>query len=158
MYAGWIAKHRPELVESMVLIDPVVFLLCHPDVAFNFVYRKPQLLSEWAIHLYVATELAVARMLHRHFVWTDNIVWAEQLPAPTLVVLSEADAIVPSPAVHTYLMSAIATKTARVPLDVWLIPNTGHAGFLLQPVMHVRLGTYIGGLLNKANADHPGRL
>ena len=154
MYAGWVVKHRPELVHGVVFIDPVVFLLCHPDVAFNFVYRQPTQLSEWAIHLFVSTELSVALTLHRHFVWTDNILWASELASPTLVVLSEQDAIVPAVAVRDYLQRAIATGETRprVPVDVWMIPNTGHAGFLLQPSIHLRLADYLRTMIRPAAA------
>jgi pimeloyl-ACP methyl ester carboxylesterase len=40
-----IQKAKPELVQSLVLIDPVCFLLWEVDVLENFCYRQVQLRS-----------------------------------------------------------------------------------------------------------------
>ncbi len=37
---AWIRKMRPQIVDAMVLIDPVSVCLCWPKTAFNFVYRR----------------------------------------------------------------------------------------------------------------------
>ena len=48
--AGWLIRRHPSMVCHLTLIDPVSLLLALPDVAFNFLYRAPSLLSEWYKH------------------------------------------------------------------------------------------------------------
>jgi hypothetical protein len=48
-----------------VFVDPVCFLLCHSDVAWNFLYRTPSNLAEGFLALLAATELYTAHALYR---------------------------------------------------------------------------------------------
>ena len=85
----WIIKHRPHCVLSVVLLDPVCFLLFLPDVCQNFVYRQPTImgssLMQWVVHYFAKRELNIAHTLSRHFWWYRNILWAICLhPLPRL--------------------------------------------------------------------------
>lgn len=112
--------------------DPVCFLLCKHDVAYNFLYKNPasglELLMQW----FVGRELYIAYTLSRRFFWQDNILWPDQLQCPCTVVLSANDQIVPAYAVYRYLTSWAANNNVdRSKLQVELLPETSHAGFLL---------------------------
>ncbi|KAJ3268418.1 hypothetical protein HK104_005377 [Borealophlyctis nickersoniae] len=67
-------------VASTVLLDPVTFLLFHPAVAYNFVYRPPTTVLELLTHYFVARELYIAHSISRHFNWSRNAVFVEDLP------------------------------------------------------------------------------
>ncbi len=54
---------------------------------------------------FVGRELYIAYTLSRRFWWQSNILWPEMLPAPTTVVLSSEDHIVPSVSVRRFLES-----------------------------------------------------
>eukprot|EP00854_Cymbomonas_tetramitiformis_P000731 gene731-1198_t len=71
------------------------------NVAFNFVYRRPTTPLDCFLNYFVAKELNLAYVLHRHFFWQRNLLTLEQLgEIPTSVVLSEMDRIVPTAAVY----------------------------------------------------------
>lgn len=104
--AAWIIKSLPHRVSSIVLLDPVCFLLFLPDVCCNFVYATPRSrLRDWLVHYFAKRELHVSHTLSRHFWWHRNILWAEELPptVPTTVLLSGRDEIAPAASVREYL-------------------------------------------------------
>mmetsp|Transcript_2633 Transcript_2633/g.3950 ORF Transcript_2633/g.3950 Transcript_2633/m.3950 type:complete len:458 (+) Transcript_2633:101-1474(+) len=77
--AGWFVRTHPGYVAHLTLIDPVSLLLSHPEVAFNFLYRKPSTLMEWVIYLGAATEITIANTLRRNFWWYKNELWLEDV-------------------------------------------------------------------------------
>lgn len=91
------------MVGSTVLIDPVCFLLFLPDVAYNFVYRKPKTIITRLINLLASRELYTANALFRHFWWYCNVLWFDDINCPALVVLSGKDDIVNAKKVYDYL-------------------------------------------------------
>jgi pimeloyl-ACP methyl ester carboxylesterase len=122
----------------MTFIDPVCFLLCSYDVAYNFLYKPATNAQEALMQWFVGRELYIAHTLSRRFWWHDNILWPEQLLCPTTVVLSSEDYIVPADAVRKHLSSWEARRKVREPdapariRVVWL-EGVGHAGFILDP-------------------------
>jgi hypothetical protein len=100
---AWLIQKVPHLVGSTVLIDPVCFLLFLPDVAYNFLYRKPQTLITRLINVLASRELYTANTLFRHFWWYCNVLWFDEINCPALVVLSGKDDIVNAEKVYDYL-------------------------------------------------------
>ncbi|TPX58854.1 hypothetical protein PhCBS80983_g02821 [Powellomyces hirtus] len=107
---SWMIHAKPHLVASTVFMDPIVFLLVDPAVAYNFVYRKPSTVLELLMQYFVARELYIAHSLARHFNWSENILFKDELPSNVLtgqknnmVILSSHDQIVPSAKVRRYL-------------------------------------------------------
>ncbi|CAG8460052.1 21283_t:CDS:2, partial [Racocetra persica] len=45
---AWIFKEARKRIGGLVLIDPIIFLLHHPNVAYNFKYRIPRAANEGA--------------------------------------------------------------------------------------------------------------
>lgn len=68
---GWLATAKPKLVAQAVFVDPVCFLLCLPDVCYNFLYRRPKTLIEYAIYYLFASETTINNALQRHFWWYE---------------------------------------------------------------------------------------
>ena len=59
---------------------------------------------------HAASEIGHANLLQRHFEWTDNLLWAEEVPGlrdpnQVITVLSGQDAIVPVQRVRKYLLA-----------------------------------------------------
>jgi pimeloyl-ACP methyl ester carboxylesterase len=76
--------HHPEgcrKVASTILVDPVTFLLCDPTVATTFVYNDPKNEIDFMMHYFVSRELFIANALSRHFNWSHNIMFVEELSA-----------------------------------------------------------------------------
>ncbi|KAK3240087.1 hypothetical protein CYMTET_50041 [Cymbomonas tetramitiformis] len=127
--AAWLVKWAPpRWVAACTLLDPICFLLYNHSVAFNFVYRRPTTPLDCFLNYFVAKELNLAYVLHRHFFWQRNLLTLEQLgEIPTSVVLSEMDRIVPTAAVRRYL--AGASKYVLVQE----LEGNSHAEFVIRP-------------------------
>ncbi|TPX64204.1 hypothetical protein SpCBS45565_g06028 [Spizellomyces sp. 'palustris'] len=141
---SWILKsplHR-NLVSSVVLLDPVTFLLCDPAIAYNFLYRPPTSVLELLMSYFVSREMYIAHSLSRHFHWSKNILFYDELPLPTAdgrggrnaVLLAGHDAIVPAPRVKAYL-AAHHSQSSETLLDVLYYPTRHHGELLLRKSM-----------------------
>ncbi|KAH7909220.1 hypothetical protein BJ138DRAFT_992178, partial [Hygrophoropsis aurantiaca] len=99
--------HSPSLsprIAATLFVDPIPFLLHLPDIAYNFVYRHPRKANEWQLWYFASRDPDISRTLSRHFFWTENVLWLEDLRDKTVaVVLSGADQIVNSEEVRKYL-------------------------------------------------------
>ncbi|TPX65045.1 hypothetical protein SpCBS45565_g05452 [Spizellomyces sp. 'palustris'] len=123
---SWMIHHKPDMVASTVFLDPIVFLLVHPAIAYNFVYRAPTTTTELLMHYFVSRELYIAHSLARHFIWSENVLFKEDLPINEkhLVLLSSKDQIVPSQAVRQYLQDS--------KVDLLWLENTAHGALMFK--------------------------
>lgn len=125
--------HSSELsprIASYLLIDPIPFLLHLPAIAYNFVYRAPRTANEWQLWYFASRDPDISRALSRHFFWTDNILWKEELRGREVaVVLSGEDQIVPSAEVWRYLTEEkdITARWSGDGLEVLFAPGLDHA-------------------------------
>lgn len=100
---SWMLRAQPDLVAKAVLLDPVCFLLAQPDVAFNFLYRRPSNPFLLMVAHFVRWELFSANVLTRQFYWYHNVLWQDELPEQCVVVVSGGDDIINARAVRRYL-------------------------------------------------------
>ncbi|ORY10734.1 hypothetical protein BCR34DRAFT_566311 [Clohesyomyces aquaticus] len=99
-------SHIAEKVASTLFIDPVTFLLHLPDVAYNFICRKPVQANEHQLFYFASRDMGVSHTLSRHFFWSENILWKEDLQGHNVTVsLSGRDLIVDTATVKAYLTS-----------------------------------------------------
>jgi hypothetical protein len=109
------------LIGPTVFIDPVSFLLHLPDVAYNFIARRPAQANEYQLWYFGSKDIGVAHTLARRFSWIDNIIWKEDLGIKAeeyqqegrnvTVVLSGKDLIVDTQTVGQYLMGSSKFET-----------------------------------------------
>jgi hypothetical protein len=93
-------------IGPIVLMDPVCILLHLPDVAYNFTRRKPVHANEIMLHYFASMDMGVSHTLSRHFFWSENILWKEDLAGRDVtVLLTGRDLIVDTAAVGRYLMT-----------------------------------------------------
>ncbi|KIJ19163.1 hypothetical protein PAXINDRAFT_166994 [Paxillus involutus ATCC 200175] len=91
-------------VAATLFVDPIPFLLHLPDVAYNFMYRSPRTANEWLIWYFASRDPDVSRTLARHFFWSENTLWKEDLDGKAVAVtLGGQDQVVNSEAVRRYL-------------------------------------------------------
>jgi len=100
---SWVVRAKKSIVAKAVFLDPVCFLLVQPDVAFNVLYRKPKNWFMTAAANIAFWELYTANTLMRNFYWYHNVLWPDELPEKTVVVLSSHDDICDAWAVKCYL-------------------------------------------------------
>lgn len=126
-----LTRRFPEVVSSLGLADPVCFLLCLPDVVFNFVYRVPggenffMAFCDWARWFFCSREMQVAQVLCRGFDWHKLHLWIDQMPSQAVVMLAGKDKIVPAKEVKRYL--------EKHDVNVLYYPNYQHAEYLFRP-------------------------
>jgi len=67
-----------------------------PNVAYNFVKRKPSSATEWLLWYFASQDMGISHTLARSFFWTENILWKEELSnvRKATVVLSGRDLLV----------------------------------------------------------------
>ena len=114
--------HSPVLqrkVSSVLLIDPVTFLLHHPTVAYNFTTRQPRYANEWLLWYFGSQDPGVAHTLGRRFFWSENALWLEDLlprvqhdNLRVTVSLASRDSIIDTEAVGNYLAQGSAVDHA----------------------------------------------
>lgn len=106
------SEHLSPRISSLVLIDPVVILLHHPSVAYNFVHRAPSTANEWQLQYFASRDPDVAHSISRHFFWAENILWKEELAGRRVgVVISGSDLIADAPECWRYLTGRDAPKS-----------------------------------------------
>lgn len=145
------------VVAATLLIDPIPFLLHHPAIAYNFVYRQPRRANEWQLWYFASRDADIARALARHFFWFESILFREDVvlvsdeseradahagegrkemrrPLPAAVSLSGCDQIVDARAVRAYLTGGEQEDPAGSPsrwaqdgLEVLYFPKLDHA-------------------------------
>jgi hypothetical protein len=121
---SWVLQKRPSLARGALFLDPICFMLHHPALASNFLYRSPATLSELALWAGVGSEYWVNRYLHRHFgpTWHETSLALDQLPRElwdagrVAVVLGEEDSVIDAGIVHGYLTGAGLTPDPGAPL------------------------------------------
>lgn len=132
-------------ISSVILVDPIPFLLHLPSVAFNFVYRQPRTANEWQLWYFASRDPDIARSLARHFFWSENILWKEDLENRRVgVILSGRDQIVDSREVWQYLTGEQEPvfRWEKNGLEVLFYPDLDHANVfdtsdLRQPIVEM---------------------
>lgn len=126
LVVAWMIRLAPLYVERATFIDPVCFLLIKPDVCYNFMYRKPHQPMHLLFQYFLSHELYIANTFSRHFFWSQNVLWPEEVTMPSLVVLSGKDSIGPAHSVRRFL-EAYNMRRTESQLKVLWFPNLGHA-------------------------------
>jgi hypothetical protein len=106
---GAVQCYAPTIVSSVVLIDPVCFKLWEPHVMHNFCYRNPTTPMQVAMKHLVTRELTISHFFHRHFYWTECVLFRKDVPKVTHVIVSELDSIIDGPDVCAYLQATPGT-------------------------------------------------
>jgi len=159
--------HTPETaskIAATLLVDPVTFLLHLPDVAYNFTARKPKGANEYQLYYFASKDMSVAHTLHRHFFWSENILWKEDIVGRKVTVsLGGRDLIVNTEEVGRYLTGSQCEewktqKWTGKDIDVLWYPTCDHAQVFdkrddttARLVEVVRRYSRSGGLLVDAN-------
>lgn len=91
---------HPQRVAGLCLVDPVCCVMHNPKLVSTFVYRT----LKWGclrdcfssfIVTFISHDPSIATSVCRQFRWTQLNLWPEEIPDKTILVLSEADMLVP---------------------------------------------------------------
>ncbi|KIJ56873.1 hypothetical protein M422DRAFT_23007 [Sphaerobolus stellatus SS14] len=127
---SWVLKAFPELVRRSCFVDPVTFCSWEGDVCYNFVYQSCVTGVELTMRYFVGTEIGVANIIQRHFDWSANSLFFEEIPGghdyrKVAFFLAGRDAIVDAKRVHRYLQSHGVRK------GLHFYPNARHGESLI---------------------------
>ncbi|KAF8974489.1 hypothetical protein BDZ97DRAFT_1647027 [Flammula alnicola] len=127
---AWMLKGYPDMIARSCFVDPVTFCSWEGDVCYNFLYRPCMSGIELIMRYFVGTELGVANLLQRHFCWSSNSLWFEEIPNAkdphkTLFLLGGKDDIVHSERVKQYLTSHGVRK------NIWYDADGRHGQALM---------------------------
>ncbi|KAK7470562.1 hypothetical protein VKT23_001986 [Stygiomarasmius scandens] len=127
---AWMLKDFPHLVTRSCFVDPVTFCSWEGDIARNFLYRTPTTGPEILISYFVGSELGVANLMHKHFDWSSNALWYEDIPnardpSKTIFLLGGKDGLIHTERVLKYLRSHGVRK------GIWCDPEGLHGQALL---------------------------
>lgn len=143
---NWLLNSEIIKVVHLVLIEPPTLLAFLPHVilskeimqpAFNrhAQLSRPKYMLSLLVHLFAMKELGVAETLDRGFAWSDMIMFAEDFPERTTVVLSVQDSIVPSRKIERYLKRYQEQFPSNDRIDIIKFEHTVHAGFIASPTL-----------------------
>mmetsp|Transcript_183 Transcript_183/g.482 ORF Transcript_183/g.482 Transcript_183/m.482 type:complete len:541 (-) Transcript_183:158-1780(-) len=100
---AWVLRTRPQLVKSMILIEPVCLLLFSYHVCYNFLYNSNNKLWGRTAMWLAGSEMSVAHALTRHFWWQSNTLLMQHFPEYSSIFLSADDFIIPSREIRCWL-------------------------------------------------------
>ncbi|KAI4273286.1 MAG: hypothetical protein LQ337_004733 [Flavoplaca oasis] len=102
--------HHPVIgprVDSLILFDPVTFLLHLTEMAYNFTRRPPRTANQHQLYYFASTDIGIAHTLARCIFWAESILWKEDLGnRRCTVVLRAKDIVVAAEEVGRYLTRA----------------------------------------------------
>ncbi|CAG8581329.1 12608_t:CDS:2, partial [Dentiscutata erythropus] len=84
---AWMVKEARKRISGLVLIDPIIFLLHYPNVAYNFKYRIPQAANEdnlvpsKEVYKYLTKNNVNVHMMHKldHSSFLFNSHWEDKI-------------------------------------------------------------------------------
>ncbi len=123
----------------------------------------PTTVLELLMHYFVSRELYIAHALSRHFSWSHNVLFPEDLPPghpaaagplkappPTAIFLSGNDAIVPAKRTLEYLEAAALGPGAAGSFEVVWLEGMQHGELCLRP----QLLDLVASKINERTAFH----
>ena len=131
-YANYLRRYTPERVAALTVIDPICAMMHHSTVSEAFVYKPvgPNVRIA-AEEYFIRRELFTSNVIARRLRWHEAALWpADCVPSkPTLVVLSEADEIVPVNAIRDCASSWRARARG---VQLLSLPGLGHGGWIVD--------------------------
>jgi pimeloyl-ACP methyl ester carboxylesterase len=121
----------PEVVQSVVLLDPVCILTCYPRLLYNFIYRRLNITESLSVFIFdairylFARDLTVSETFCRKFHWSELQIWPEDLPETSLICLSGKDTFLPATAARKQF-------EGRPGVTIMYHPDLGHGQMLLR--------------------------
>ncbi|KAJ9056993.1 hypothetical protein DSO57_1026749 [Entomophthora muscae] len=129
IHAGWLAKHNPDCIAKVTLIDPIAFQTWDSVVTFISTYSVPINIVH---HIFGIISRDPFARAYLHSYWISNyIITPEVFTAPTEIYIAERDWIVDSSRSYKYLMDRKA-KSNLDNLNVHLV-DMSHGEYQLSP-------------------------
>jgi len=138
---SWVVQTCPQYISRLIFIDPICFALFEPYVVYNFIYRTPYKLGHLYMYYFVCREMGTSYVISRHFWWTQNNLYAEQIRSSsnkqlsTYVLLAGRDCIINADLVRDYLINN--------KIDYYWAPNLSHGDYMRDKASWKKISEWI---------------
>ncbi|KAF9776115.1 hypothetical protein IL306_005748 [Fusarium sp. DS 682] len=152
-------------IGPVVFVDAVSFLLHLPDVAYNFICRRPSQTNEYLLSYFGSKDIGIAHTLFRRFFWADNLLWKEDLQnRPTAVVLAGRDSVIDTKSIRAYLLGShdwvrkapevTGKNLSNGNVDVIWFQNLDHGQVFDQKTTRLRLVETVQAFCNRVDRGY----
>jgi pimeloyl-ACP methyl ester carboxylesterase len=86
----YLLRTLPERVGRVAFVDPLMLTVALYETADYLFYRPPRTLRDWIFYVFVRTNLPLATVLQRHFVWYNMVLKLDEIPADVDVCVAYA--------------------------------------------------------------------
>lgn len=77
---SWIIRNCADKVRRIIFIDPLMLTVALYETAYYLFYQYPQTMTDWIYYLFVRTNLPLANVLQRHFIWYNMVLKFNEIP------------------------------------------------------------------------------
>ncbi len=76
----WLLRIIPDRISRVCFIDPLMLTVALYETAYYLFYRKPQTITDWIYYVFVRSNMPLANVLQRHFVWYNMVLKLDEIP------------------------------------------------------------------------------
>jgi pimeloyl-ACP methyl ester carboxylesterase len=134
--AGYIIRLSPQVVQHLVLVDPVCFVATLPETVYTVLYKPSVTTEDYLLAYFLRADLTLAHTLKRHVAWYNIYFSFSYIPDDIAVTvgLASGDILLSFPALNkmtdSFISSRVDTsrahsssKVASCSKLVWQIPH-----------------------------------
>jgi len=76
----WLLRIIPDRISRVCFVDPLMLTVALYETAYYLFYRKLQTIKDWIYYVFVRSNLPLANVLQRHFVWYNMVLKLDEIP------------------------------------------------------------------------------
>jgi len=86
----WLLRIMPDRISRVCFVDPLMLTVALYETAYYLFYKEPQTVTDWIYYLFVRSNLTLANVLQRHFVWYNMVIKLDEIPKDIDVCIAYA--------------------------------------------------------------------
>lgn len=86
----WLLRIIPDRITRVCFVDPLMLTVALYETAYYLFYQEPQTVTDWIYYVFVRSNLPLANVLQRHFVWYNMVIKLDEIPKDIDVCLAYA--------------------------------------------------------------------
>ena len=86
----WLLRIIPDRITRVCFVDPLMLTVALYETAYYLFYKKPQTVTDWIYYVFVRSNLPLANVLQRHFVWYNMVIKLDEIPKDIDVCIAYA--------------------------------------------------------------------
>jgi pimeloyl-ACP methyl ester carboxylesterase len=86
----WLLRIIPDRITRVCFVDPLMLTVALYETAYYLFYQEPQTVTDWIYYVFIRSNLPLANVLQRHFVWYNMVIKLDEIPKDIDVCLAYA--------------------------------------------------------------------